>query len=290
MLNYKLFDDMQKMLILGSQGMLGTEMFYFFQSKYEVIPLASFNLDITDKERVFKMINQISPDLVINCAAYTNVERAEARHEKEVALKINGESVDFLAEICSQKGIQFVQISTDYVFDGTKKTGYLENDLPHPQNVYGSSKHLGETNILKWAKIKPDWKFFIVRTAWLYGQYGPNFVKKMLHLARTKGEVKIVEDQIGSPTWTLALVKGIEVLIQNENYQKGIYHLSGEGEGSWADFAEEIFKLKNLSVPVLRVGSVEFPQVAKRPSYSVLKNTKGPKMEKWQKMLQDYLK
>lgn len=281
---------MEKMLILGSQGMLGTEMFYYFQNKYEVIPLASFNLDITDKERVFKMINQMSPDLVVNCAAYTNVERAEARYEKEIALKVNGESVDFLAEICSQKGTPFVQISTDYIFDGTKKTPYLENDLPNPQNVYGLSKNLGETNILKWAKINPDWEFFIVRTAWLYGQYGPNFVKKMLHLARAQGEVKVVEDQIGSPTWTLALVIGIEALIQNENYPKGIYHLSGEGEASWADFAEEIFKLKNLSVKVVRVNSAEFPQVAKRPDYSALKNTKGPKMQKWQNMLQDYLK
>ena len=126
---------MQKMMILGSQGMLGMEMTYYFQNKFKVIPLDYFNLDITNKKLVQETISKYQPDIIINCAAYTDVERAEAKYERDQAMKINGEAVGFLAEECSKKGITFVQLSTDYVFDGTKKTLYLEDDLPNPLNV-----------------------------------------------------------------------------------------------------------------------------------------------------------
>lgn len=280
---------MQKLLILGSQGMLGTELFYYFQNKYEVIPFASFNLDITNKKLVQERLEEYKPDIVINAAAYTNVERAEAKYERTLSMEVNGEAVGYLAEFCSEKGITFVQISTDYVFDGKKGAPYLEDDLPNPQNVYGKSKLLGEQKVLEVAALNPNWDYYIVRTAWLYGQYGANFIKKMLHFSKKGKEVKVVKDQIGSPTWTLDLVNGIEQLIEKKEYKKGIYHLAGRGEASWADLAEEVFRIKKSDISLLRVNSADFPQVAKRPQYAVLKNTKGPKMPTWQEMLEKYL-
>jgi len=281
---------MQKLMILGSQGMLGMELTYYFQNKYEVFPMASFNLDITNKQQVKAQIEEYKPDILINCAAYTDVERAEAKYERKLAMEINGEAVGNLAKVCSQRGIDFVQISTDYVFDGKKKSAYIEDDLPNPQNIYGKSKLLGEQNVLEWARLNPDWSYYIVRTAWLYGQCGPNFVKKMLHFAKIKKKIKVVEDQIGSPTSTLALTKGIEELIENKKYGKGIYHLVGVGMASWADLTEEIYKIKDIKIPVIRVGSNTFLQTAKRPQFSALQNTKGPKMLSWQEMLKLYLK
>ncbi len=277
-------------MILGSQGMLGMELTYYFQNKYEIIPLDYFNLDITNKKLVQKTVEKYKPDFVINAAAYTDVERAEAKHERKIAMEVNAEAVGYLAEACSQRGIDFTQISTDYVFDGTKGEVYCEDDLTNPLNVYGTSKLLGEQKVLEWANLNPNWNYYIVRTAWLYGQYGPNFVKKMLHFGKKKKEVKVVEDQHGSPTWTLDLVKGVKKILENEKYEKGIYHLTGLGEATWADLTEEIYRLKNIKIPVLRVNSGEFPQVAKRPSYSVLQNTKGPPMTIWQDMLAEYLK
>lgn len=281
---------MQKLMILGSQGMLGTEMFYYFQDKYEVIPLDYFNLDITNRELVQVKLAEYKPKIVINCAAYTDVERAEARYEREIATKVNGEAVGYLVEACSKLGISFVQISTDYVFDGKKGKAYTEEDLPNPQNVYGQSKYLGEQNILAEAKKNQDFQYYIIRTAWLYGQYGPNFVKKMLHLAKQQKEVNVVQDQIGCPTWTYALIQGIEKIIEQKNYTKGVYHLAGSGEASWADLTEEIFRLKNKNVQVNRVNSDFFQTQAKRPAFSVLKNTQGPEMQKWEEMLAEYLK
>lgn len=280
---------MQKLIILGAQGMLGMELTYYFQGKYEVFPLAEFNLDITNKGAIEETFSRIQPDLVINAAAYTNVERAEAKHERNVAMKVNGDAVGYLAEVCSQRGIGFVQISTDYVFDGTKGEPYSEADLPNPQNMYGKSKMLGEQKIQEWANLNPDWNYYIVRTAWLYGQYGPNFVKKMLHFAKKRREVKVVEDQFGSPTWTLELVKGVEEIVEQKKYTSGVYHLTGKGEASWADLAEEVFEICKTNTAVIRVGSSEFPQVAKRPAYSVLQNIKGPEMKGWREMLGEYL-
>lgn len=280
---------MQKMMILGAHGMLGMEMTYYFQDKYEVIPLAYFNLDITNKKLVQEFFKKYQPDFVINCAAYTDVERAEARYEKDLAIQINGEAVGYLAEFCSQMGITLIQISTDYVFNGKKREAYLENDQPNPLNIYGKSKLLGEQKILEYAQKKQDWNYFIVRTAWLYGQYGPNFVKKMLHLSKEKKELKVVNDQTGSPTATFDLVQAIEKLIEQKNYTKGVYHLVAEGETTWADYAIEIFKLRKKNILVQKVSSTEFPQVAKRPVYSVLKNTKGPLLSNWKEQLANYL-
>lgn len=280
---------MQKMMILGAQGMLGTEMTYYFQNKYEIIPLASFNLDIANKKLVQSALEQYKPNLVVNCAAYTNVERAEAKYERDIAMQVNGDAVAYLAEFCSQMGITLVQISTDYVFDGKKKSPYLENDSPNPLNMYGKSKFFAEQHILNFAKLNSNWEYYIIRTAWLYGSYGPNFVKKMLHLAKSGNPLKVVNDQTGSPTFTLALVRGIEQIIEQKIYTKGIYHLVGDGETSWADFALEIFRLKGWNVALEKVDSAYFTQTAKRPSYSVLKNTKGPVLPVWQEQLAEYL-
>lgn len=276
-------------MIIGSQGMLGMEMFYYLQDKYEVIPFDYFNLDITNRELVQSKLAEYKPEIVINCAAYTDVERAEAEYERKVAQEVNGEAVGYLADVCSHLGITLVQISTDYVFDGKKGTAYKEDDLPNPLNIYGKSKYLGEQKVLEEAQKNPDFQYYIVRTAWLYGQYGPGFVKKMLHLGKKQREVNVVDDQFGSPTWTYALSQGIESLIEQKKYTKGVYHLTGKGETSWAEFAEEIFRLKKFNARVKKVDSSFFQTQAKRPKCSALENTKGPEMLGWKEMLGDYL-
>jgi dTDP-4-dehydrorhamnose reductase len=209
------------------------------------------------------MIGDICPDVVVNCAAYTDVDRAE--EEREKAFLINGEGVKNLAQVCRESDIDLCHISTDYVFDGTKKGPYTPDDLPNPINVYGQSKLAGEKHILDMAD-----KFYIIRSSWLYGKYGNNFVFKMLKLAEKQKELRVVDDQIGSPTWTGTLARVIAELIRKKRY--GLYHVTDETEGgiSWCEFAKEIVRLFGLKPSVIPVKTGEFPVLAKRPRYSVL--------------------
>ena len=239
-----------KIMVTGANGMLGQDLCPILENIGAfVIPTDIDSLDITDSTAVFEYVKNIRPDIIIHCAAYTNVDKAEK--DSENAFKINA---------------LMIYISTDYVFDGTKNTPYKPDDATNPQNVYGASKLAGEQEVLKHCR-----KYYITRTSWLYGHKGKNFVETMLSLAG-KEELKVVNDQIGCPTWTVELCRAIVKLIADQK-PYGIYHTCGSGSTTWYGFAKEIFKLANLDVNLIPCTTQDFPRDAKRPKYSVMDNS-----------------
>ena len=230
---------------------------------------------------MLKKISDLLPEIVINAAAYTAVDEAE--QNKNLVYKINGCAVGFLATVCKEINAILVHFSTDYVFDGENHNGYKENHPYRPINIYGKSKALGEKMILD---ISP--KCYIIRTAWLFGKNGKNFVEIMLRLAGEKKEIRVVNDQFGSPTYAKDLASEVKKLIESQG-QYGIYHITNSGTCSWYDFAVKIFELSKLNLKVRPVKSEKFPTPAKRPTYSMLINTKLPPMRKWEEALKDYL-
>lgn len=268
-----------KILVTGSKGMLGQDLCPVLEDEnYEVIETSIENLDITDSNQVKSKISEEKPDIIIHCAGYTNVDLAET--EKDVAKKINVDGTENIARICGEKDITLVYISTDYVFDGTKKEAYTPDDKPNPLNYYGQTKYEGEIAVQKYCK-----KYYIVRTSWLYGHHGKNFVETIISLAKNQ-EVKVVNDQIGCPTWTMELCEGILDLIQ-ENPDYGIYHICGDGQTSWYEFAKEIYKNLKLKVNLTPCKTEEFPRPAKRPHFSAMNNGI---YRNWKLALKDYLK
>jgi dTDP-4-dehydrorhamnose reductase len=223
--------------------------------------------------------------MVINAMAFTNVDGSE--EQPELAFKVNGEGAKHLAEVTAEIGAKLVHVSSDYVFDGTKGSPYLEQDPTSPLSIYGKSKLAGEEN----ARLNPD--HLIVRTQWLYGLHGRNFVETMLRLAQEKNELDIVNDQIGSPTWTVSLARAIKALIEKDC--RGIYHAVNSGSCSWFDFAAAIFAEKGVDIRLQPITSRELGRPAPRPLFSVLDCSKllrdtGLKMEGWRDALTEYLK
>jgi dTDP-4-dehydrorhamnose reductase len=279
--------DEMRILVTGARGMLGTDLVCVCEEKgHEVFATDVDELDITRLDFLHKMLGDICPDVVVNCAAYTDVDRAE--EEREKAFLINGEGVKNLALVCRDLDIDLCHISTDYVFDGTKKGPYTPDDPPNPINAYGQSKLAGEKHIQDIAD-----KFYIVRSSWLYGKYGKNFVFKVLELAEKQKELKVVDDQIGSPTWTVTLARAISVIVETKEY--GIYHLTDETGGgiSWFDFAREIFRIFGIQPSVIPVKTDEFPLLAKRPKNSVLdltlaESVLNQKMPSWNQSLKEF--
>ena len=208
------------------------------------------------------VIRDYSPDVVFHCAAYTAVDAAE--DNKETAMKVNTDATKYIAEACRLEGSKLIYVSTDYVFDGTKPLDevYEVDDIPNPKNFYGLSKLLGEKN----AFINP--RTFVVRTSWVYGINGRNFVKTMLNLGKTRNELNVVSDQFGSPTYTVDLAKLLVDMSETDKY--GLYHANNEGYCNWAEFAEQIFKTNNMDVKVNHITSEEYPQKAYRPRNSKL--------------------
>lgn len=253
-----------KILITGAYGMLGSDLREVLKN-FELIVTGSKDLDITDEEKVIEFICDNSPDLVINAAAYTAVDDCETNYDDAYA--VNAVGPKNLAIACSKQDIPLVHISTDYVFDGTKRTPLIETDKLGPQSAYGKTKLAGEKFIQENTE-----KYFILRTAWLYGLHGNNFVKTMLALAEDHDEITVVNDQIGSPTYSFDLAIAITNLLNSDKY--GIYHVTNEGECSWCEFAKRIFELSNVDVKVIPVSTEEFPRPAPRPHYSVLSNKK----------------
>jgi len=263
-----------KLLVTGAGGQLGREwMHYLDNSPHNGIGFNSTELDITNKNLVKQKVEEIRPDVLINCAAYTAVDDAEDNHEK--AFKINKTGVANLAEICRQAGVKLIHYSTDYVFEGSEKDrnelpeGYTEDHPPDPQNVYGASKLAGEREV---EKVDGDW--IIIRVSWLCGRFGSNFVKTMLRLANEKKELKIVNDQIGSPTFCTDLVEKTMALVEMD--QKGYFHVSSRGAISWYELTHELLKRigKTESVKLNPVSSAEFAAKAKRPAFSLLNCSK----------------
>lgn len=267
-----------KVLVTGANGMLGQDLCPVFEDAGAFIIETDANtLDITDKETVDKVLNDIHPDLVVHCAAYTNVDKAE--DDLKTARLINSKGTENIAKACGKLGITLVYISTDYVFDGTKNDPYMPDDKPNPLNNYGLTKLEGENAVKKYCE-----KYYIARTSWLYGHHGKNFVETMLSLA-DRPEIKVVDDQIGCPTWTVELANGILKLLSKPY---GTYHVCGSGFVSWFGFAKEIFERSGLKVNLLPCKTDEFPRPAKRPHYSVMEN--NSLCRNWQSALQDYLK
>lgn len=273
-----------RILITGASGMLGHDLQRTLKN-HELILYNSKNLDITNKNLVSEKINEMKPDILINSAAYTNVDDCETNYEE--AHKVNALGPKNLATVCKDLKIPLVHISTDYVFDGKKTEPLKENDNLGPQTAYGKTKLEGEQFI---QKILDE--YFIIRTAWLYGCDGNNFVKTMLNLSKSHNEINVVNDQIGSPTFTYDLAKGISEIIKTDKY--GVYHLTNSGSCSWYEFSKEIFKLANINVKVIPVTTEEFPRPAPRPKYSVLSNDKWIKqgfkpLRNYKEALKEYL-
>ena len=252
-----------KILITGSNGMLGHDLQEVLKNKHELILTTSKTLDITDKDQVIKVICENKPDVVINSAAYTDVDGCE--ENQDIAYAVNGEGVRNLALGCKEVDCPLVHVSTDYVFNGKNDRPWVEDDEIGPISIYGKSKLKGEEAILEILD-----KYFIVRTAWLYGINGKNFPKTMLELAENHSEITVVYDEVGSPTYTPDLACAISQLIETDYY--GIYHITNSESCSWCEFARYIFDVADVNVNVVPVTASEFARPAPRPSYSVLEN------------------
>ncbi len=267
-----------KILVTGANGMLGQDLCPILEDEgYEVIETDIDNLDITNSDNVKNVLSSTKPDYVIHLAAYTNVDKAE--DDEQTAYKINVTGTKNLAQTCKELDITMLYISTDYVFDGTKKEKYQTSDIPNPQNIYGKTKLLGEKEVQK------NEKYYITRTSWLYGIHGKNFVETMISL-KDKEEVKVVDDQIGCPTWTIELANGIVKIIENQ-MPYGIYHICGSGQTSWYGFAKKIYEIGGWSVNLKPCKTEEFPRPAKRPAYSVMENNKI--CRNWETALKEYM-
>lgn len=266
-----------KILITGSNGMLGHDLVEALNGSHELILTTSKTLDITDEKQVMDTICENKPDIVINSAAYTNVDGCE--ENPELAYSVNGDGVKNLALACRQTDCALVHISTDYIFNGKNTRPWVEDDEIGPISVYGKSKLKGEEAIQEILD-----KYFILRTAWLYGINGKNFPKTMLELAENHSEITVVYDEVGTPTYTPDLARAISQLIETDYY--GIYHLTNSGNCSWCEFARYIFEVAEKDVKVIPVTASEFARPAPRPSYSVLENKNW--VEKGFKPLRDY--
>lgn len=267
-------------LITGANGMLGQEaMQLFVKYGYEVIKAGRQELDITDFSKVKNFFQDVDFDFVLHAASYTKVDDAETN--QELAFLVNCEGAKNIAIAAKIKAVPIIYISTDYVFDGEKGSPYLLNDKTNPLNVYGASKFAGED-----AVKKENPMHYIVRTSWLYGKYGKNFVDTMINLSQTHKSIKVVNDQIGCPTWTVDLIGVIKNLIEKK-MPFGTYQLSNSGFVSWHGFAKKIFEILKVEIEILPVSSDEFPRPAKRPKFSAMDN--GGMLRSWEEALRDYL-
>ncbi len=270
------------MLVVGAKGMLGQDLMRTLTGEVRGVDIDE--IDITSFESVRRVLLTLRPAVVINAAAYTDVDGCETN--QELAMQVNGEGVAHLALTCREIGAKLVQVSTDYVFDGSKNSPWLEDDPMNPLSVYGESKLAGELN----ASLVPE--HLIVRTQWLYGLGGKNFVETMLRLAGDKKELSVVDDQIGSPTWTVDLALAIKALV--EKGCSGTYHAANAGSCSWNEFARAIFAAAGVDVTVKPMSTAELGRPATRPLYSVLDCGKltrdtGFAPEPWQEALGKYL-
>lgn len=275
-----------RILVTGSNGMLGSDLIDVLNinKNNEIIATDSTSLDIT-KESTIEKIKKYMPDIVINAAAYTDVDGCESN--QNLSYKVNSFGPKNLAIACNKINSKLIHISTDYVFNGEKDKPYIENDKTEPINIYGETKLKGEELI---QNTFDD--YFILRTSWLYGINGNNFVKTMLELSKSHNEISVVDDQRGSPTYTYDLAIAISELLQSDHY--GVYHLTNSGNCSWFEFAKNIFEIANVDVELKPVSTDEFPRAAKRPTYSVLNNAKWKNnglnpLRNYKKALNDFI-
>lgn len=272
-----------KVLIAGAGGMVGTDVCAACALRgHEVIALGHDQLDITDGLAADEVLAGHQPDVVINCAAWSDVDGAEERERD--AMRVNDEGAAVLAASAAAIDAAYLYPSSDYIFDGRKRTPYVESDNPAPLSAYGRSKLGGETSV----KVANP-KHFIVRSAWIFGTAGRNFVETMLTIGADREEVLVVADQVGSPTYARHLAAGLAVLIEGNDY--GTHHIAGSGTASWFDFAQEIFDATNTDCRVMSATSEMVPRPARRPAYSVLgsERTRPVELPHWKLGLRDYL-
>lgn len=268
-----------KIVVFGANGMLGTALMNTF--KYNnVYAFNKSQVDITNKKSVFDKVSKTKPNIVINLAAYTDVDGCETN--KKHSFNVNGMGVKIVAEACKKNNAHLLHISTDYVFDG-KKRSYKENDKTNPINVYGKSKELGERYLMETLD-----DYYLIRTSWLFGEHGKNFVGAIMMLAQEKKELKVVNDQYGRPTYANDLSKKIKEIIET-NKPFGIYHITNSGICTWFQFAKKIVEIAKLDTNVKPITSKELDRAARRPKYSVLLNTKLPPLRHWHEALEDHI-
>lgn len=274
-----------KILILGAKGMLGRELCRVFR-EHEVFAWDFGDLDITKEAEVMEKIGALRPNLIINAAAYNNVDKAE--EEREKANLINGRAVGFLTRAADEADATLIHYSTDYVFDGKNETGYAEGAAPHPISAYSESKFLGETEIQKANK------FYLIRLSRLFGKMGDgvnvkkSFVDVMLDLSEKQDNINVIDEEMSSPTYAPDLAERTKFILDSAA-PYGIYHASNGGACTWYEFAKEIFRLSGKNIMVNSVSGDKFPRPAARPKFSVLLNTKLPEMRPWQEALGEYL-
>jgi dTDP-4-dehydrorhamnose reductase len=291
----------KKLLLIGGNGMLAGEIAAVAPQDYIITAVDLPDFDMTDKARVLAYVDDLGPEVIVNCAAYTNVDGCET--EQTLADQVNGVAVGYLAEAAKKVDAVLVHISTDYVFDGEKKTPYTEDDPMNPQSAYGHSKLLGEQAILT-SGLR---KYFIVRTSWLYGPGGNNFVETIIRLSKERSELGIIHDQIGSPTYTedlanavFGLLEAVASLQSPSSSLYGLYLFSNEGYCSWYEFAKEIVALAKKESEQLKVEKIlpikteEYPLPAVRPVFSVFSKEKyclatGRSVPDWQDSLVKYI-
>lgn len=275
-----------KIVVTGARGMLGQDLVPILREYgHEVVALGRAELDVTDGAAIRRMLEREVPQLVVQSAAYTNVDGCETNRLE--AFSVNAHATRMLAIGCQYLEAPLLYVSTDYVFDGTSTRPYLEADNTNPQSVYGQSKLAGELAVKELLN-----RFFIVRTSWLYGRHGKNFVETMRKLGREKPELSVVADQVGSPTWTVPLSHAIAQLVERGLY--GTYHVTGQGHTSWHGFTEAILAAEGLKTPVRPISTAELGRPAPRPAYSVMENMNlalagvAP-LPSWQESLEAYL-
>jgi dTDP-4-dehydrorhamnose reductase len=273
----------QRILLTGTNGQVGFELARSLQGLGKVIAPLRVDLDISNLDQIRRFVREIKPTLIVNPAAFTAVDQAES--ENALALRINAEAPGVLAEEAKRLGVPLIHFSTDYVFDGTKPDGYVETDATAPLNIYGSSKLAGEQAVAQVGGMS-----LIFRTSWVYGRRGKNFFLTMLRLAKERDLLRVVGDQHGAPTWSRTIAELVGQVI-SQGYRRGradqyreddwwqsiagVYHLTSQGQTTWAGFAKAIFELNKLTVPTVEsIPSSEYPAPAKRPVYSVLSGQK----------------
>ena len=258
-----------KILVIGSEGQLGSELKKVSKNYYNVSWFFSSIkvLDLSDLNSINNYLSNINPTVILNCAAYTNVDQAET--EIELVNIINYKAVEIISRWTSDNNKKLIHISTDYVFDGLSNIPLSEDSKTNPINEYGRSKLKGEQVCLR-----NDPNSIIIRTSWLYSSFGTNFLKTMIELMKKNNSIKVVNDQIGSPTYAYDLAKVIIKIIMNSKNKSGLFHYSNEGETSWFEFAKSIGELYNLNCEIIGVSSKEFKTLAKRPQYSLLNKSK----------------
>jgi len=281
---------MSNILVTGANGQLGSEINKLSKNLDDRFFFTDYKeLDITDKDAIKTFIDENRIDTIINCAAYTAVDKAE--EDQELADKINHLAVKYLADIAKERDIKLIHVSTDYVFDGKNYKPYVEDDKVNPQNVYGVTKLAGEEAL---QEISPK-NSIIIRTSWVYSSFGANFVKTMLKLGKTKDSLTVINDQIGTPTYAGDLAKAILDIIPQLNSEKPeIYNYSNEGVLSWYDFAKEIMKMAKLGCKIEPIETKDYPTPAVRPHFSLLNKSKikdefGVKVPYWKDSLSECL-